>query len=379
MTRGASRRLVRVLLPLCICVSLEAGGVRAQSGRSGGATTGQIILIDPAQPKGKLKVLQENQRNPVDATQGMPVRRGDLLILDPEAKAAIQCGGRDKPVPLKPGRQGCPCAQACAPEICGTRYDGGVIASTRGGDTTSGAFPMIISPRRGLVLNTRPTIRWAPIAGAKREQIYTVSLYGENQKLVWTREVTAKTEIAYPDNAPALTPGHVYLPIVTAELTSSEDEGVPNRGFTIITADKAKALSKKATRIKDLKLPEAQTRLLTAYLYAAKELYSEAVALLESPKCIDGPATKRMLGDLYLKIGLNREAERRYLEALKLEPENELEERALILSGLGWAYENLGSFDLAAQNMTEAINAYEKLGDSAMARRLKQEIERLKG
>src|SRR6185295_9573216 len=109
---------------------------------------------------------------------------------------------------------------------------------------------------------------------------------------------------------------------------------------------------------KRLRLPETQTRFLIANLYAAKELYAEAIEQLEAlyPRMKE-PAVVRMLGDLYAVIGLNREAEKKYLEALDLTPANDLDGLGAIQKDLARVYESLGILDRAIAGLAEAKKA----------------------
>jgi hypothetical protein len=345
------------------CISLLIGGVivRAQSIDTTDPTVGRIILINPQKPRGKLRVEYGEGVGPVDATAGMLIRRGDLLTLAATARATIICGNGSKH-DLIPGPQGCPCTTPCTAEVCGIMYGQTTIRSTRGGETINSSFPVIISPRKTLLFNRRPTIRWAPAAGSNEGITYKVSLYGENRKLIWSRETVSKLELVYPDEVPSLTPGQTYLVVVSTDDSSSEQENVPGIGFTMLEADKVLSINKAKARIQKLKLPEAQTQFLTANLYSSEELYAEAIDEIESvSKIMKEPAVIRMLGDLYLAVGLNREAEKRYLEALTLQPKNDLKEQAITLMELAQAYENLGILDQAAIRLGEAIKIYERL------------------
>jgi hypothetical protein len=362
------------------CISLLIGGeiVRAQSTDNTNPTVGRIILIKPPKPRGKLRVEYGKGFDSVDATEGMLIRRGDLLTLKATAKAQIICGNGNK-YDLIPGPQGCPCTDPCTTKICGLMYDDKLTHSMRGGDTNNSSFPVIISPRKTLLLNKRPTIRWSPVAGSNKRTKYKVSLYGENRKLIWSRVTGSKPELAYPYKKPSLTPGQTYLVVVSTDGKSSELENVPGIGFALLKADKALSLNKAKAKIQKLNLPEAQTQFLTANLYLDEHLYAEAIDEVERASgTMKEPAVVRMLGDLYLVVGLNREAEKRYLEALTIQPKNDLEEQAMTQMRLAQSYENLGISDQAIIRLDEAIKIYERLGNSAMVEILKKQEQGLK-
>lgn len=367
--------LAQIVLAISICPFCEAGAL-AQSHESNDPTSGRIISIVPTEPKGKLKVRQGKGLGPIDATPNMLVRRGYVLILDPAARAKVLCGdGKEREI--APGWHGCPCTAPCTREVCGMNYDRNTLALTRGSDTSAGLFPVVISPRKTLLLGTRPDIRWAPIVGAKESTIYKVTLYGDNIR-AWTREVAA-TRLGYPDNEPALMPGQTYKVEVTAEGLSSSLDRSPGLGFTVLTADRARALADEELKRRKLGLSEAQTNFLVSNLYAARELYSEAIEQLEAQyTSAKDPAVAKLLGDSYAVIGLSREAETKYLEALDLTPADDLEGRGLIQNGLAQVYENLGIPNQAIARLEEAIKVYRRLRNPGMVKVLLNEAQRLK-
>lgn len=366
--------LAQIGLLISIGSILESGSVLAQSRDSIGPTSGRIVQIEP---KGLLKIKQAKGLAPIDASPNMLVRKGYVLILDPAAKAAVICGdGRKRE--LAPGPNGCPCTAPCSPEVCGINYDGSTLASTRGPDTDAGLFPVVISPRKTLLLGSRPTIRWSPIAGAKENTIYNVILYGENMKVIWTREVRATTTLVYPDKEPALRRGQTYRVAVTADGLSSKQDYSPGLGFALLSTNRAKALTDEVWKRRQLGLSEAETRFLISNLYAASELYSEAIEQLQDQyTAMKTPAVARLLGDLCAAIGLSREAEKKYLEAFDLTPANDLEGRAWIQRNLAQVYENLGIPDQAISRLEDAIKLYRRLGDTSMLKTLLNERRRL--
>jgi hypothetical protein len=308
----------------------------------------------------------------------MLVLRGYLLILDPAARATVICGDGKKRE-LAPGAHGCPCTEACTPEVCGINYSGSTIGATRGPDTDTGLFPVVISPRKTMLRNLRPTIRWTPIVGAKEKITYNVTLYGDSLKVIWTKDVVSETRLTYPDKESSLAPGQIYKVAVTGGGQSSQQDHSPELGFTTLTAEQAQMLADEERKIKQMQLPETQTRFLIANLYEARELYAEAIEQLENLNAtMKGPAVAQMLGDVYAMTGLNREAEKRYVEALSLTSANDLEGLGLIQKSLARVYENLGSFDRAIRCLTEAKKAYRQLRNRAMVKTLLKEERRLR-
>jgi hypothetical protein len=351
--------------------------VNAQSGDTTDPTLGLIILIEPKRPKGSLKVKQGKRVNPINAVEGMLVRRGYVLNLSARARATVICGDGKKRE-LAPGPQGCPCTRPCTPEVCGIRYDGSTIGATRGPDTEEGTFPVVISPRKTMLLNLRPTIRWAPIAGAKESTTYDVTLYGDGRKVIWTKQVASETRLTYPEKEPSLTRGQTYKVVVTSDGLSSEQDHSPGLGFTTLHANQVHALADEQIKRKQLELPETQTSFLVSILFAGRELYSEAIEQLQDLTTMKEPAVARMLGDLYATIGLNREAEKKYLETLSLTATDDLEGLGATHRSLAQVYENLGMFDRAIARLREARKAYQRLGNRALVKVLLKGERRLK-
>lgn len=362
-----------ILMAFCGAIKLSA-----QSGDR--PTTAFISKIEPDKPPGRLKLIQ-GKNHSVNARVNMPVRMGDSLILEGETRASVACPdskGEIVIVPLRPGRQGCPCAEPCPPEICGIEYKGSLIKLPRGSDTQNTQYPIVISPRSSLLRNLRPEVRWAPIAGGKAVT-YRVTIHSENMRAVWSREVDSKTTLAYPDKEPPLAPGRVYKVIVTAQGRSSEEESLPGLGFETLTAEQAGVLEQDEQKRKQLGFSHAETRVLIANLYAAKDLYSEAIEQLDRAfDTTKDPVIARKLGDLYMQIGLNREAEKRYIEALSLLDPDDLDGVGLTQKNLAAAYEQLGIFNHAVARLDAAITAYEQLGDFAAVEELKKRRQILK-
>jgi hypothetical protein len=376
--RNASLFPAQVGLFVCLYFFFGTEGIIAQSGDSANPTAGRIILIEPKKPKGTLKVREAKGVAAVNAAEGMLIRRGYVLTLAATARAIVICGDGKK-LELAPGPQGCPCTNPCTPEICGINYDGSTIGATRGPDTETGLFPIIISPRKTMLRNLRPTIRWTPIANAKDRITYKVTLYGDNMKVIWARDVASETRLAYPDKEPPLMPGQTYKVVVAADDTSSQQDHSPDLGFTTLTADEAQTLADEEIDKKRLGLPETQTRFLVSNLYAARELYSEAIEQLENLyAAMKEAAVAKMIGDLYATIGLYREAEKKYLEALSLTPARDLEGLGMTQKNLALVYENLGILDRAIARLANARKAYRRLKDSAMVKALLKEEQRLK-
>lgn len=353
---------------LVLCAAATAACAAVSTLAQHGPTTGRIAYVEPA---GKLKVKQRNSEVLADATPGMLVRRSYLLDLDPSAKAAVKCADGNL-YQLTPGRQACPCVASSA----GETYKGFSDPRTSGADTEARAFPVVISPRGTLLLTTRPTIRWSPVAVPSRGSPveYRVGIYGEGTKPVWERKVNSVTELEYPAGEKSLVRGVVYKVIVEGAGRISEEETTAWLGFTVMTDDQAKDLGDAEDRIRGHNLPAAEAQLLIADLYAARGLSSEAIEKLNALKgALNRPWVLLMLGDLYAAEGLHREAIAQYDGALALLKTGEdPEARALALAALGRSYLSMGKFKEANSIFPSAVNAYRGLGVHVSIEQLKK-------
>jgi uncharacterized protein YceK len=318
--------------------------------------------------QGQLSVKREGWTEYASALFGTGLRYGDLLRLEGSSQATIACADLTlKPVPS--GTGGAPCRVA-TPTIL--KYGESLVIITKG--DTYGEFPMVISPRRTKLLNAFPTLRWTPVAGVTT---YRVSVRGPDVN--WSTDVSSKTEVVYPDDASALVAGGTYKVIVVAGNRSSEEESTPGLGFTLLKPDEAQAVREAETKIRVLDLGETPKRFLVASLYAAQGLNAEAIEQLEElSNTLKEPAVARSLGDLYLRIGLNRFAEERYLQALGLSQRlNDVEGQALAQNALGLVYEALGNKGEALQRLQKAMEWYRKLGDAKRIEEIREQLGKM--
>ena len=146
----------------------------------------------------------------------------------------------------------------------------------------------------------------------------------------------------------------------------------------MLKPEEAQAVRDGEARIRAMGLNDAATRLLIANLYAGQGLAAEAIDQLEaSAAALQAPAVARLLGDLYLKVGLNRLAEQRYTPALDLSQKaNDIEGQAAAENALSLVYDALGNADEASQHAQKAIQWYQKLGDSKTAKQIQDRLQK---
>ncbi len=300
---------------------------------------------------------------------GSQLQSGDLLRVAEDSRAVVLCDGlRTRQVPA-----GSPTGlnNLCPPPEEKILVRGGVfLGNTRGGHDPF--IPYVISPRKTLLLNPTPELRWNAVPGASS---YTVTVKGEG--VDWVETVT-EPSIVYPGE-PALVPGAAYAITVQADTgESSQDEGVQGLGFTVVDAATALRIEANVARIMALELDAEGKELALGQYLAGEGLIAEAIETLETlvQEVPAAPFPYRMLGDLYRQSGLNLLALEHYEAAVALaDTSDNLEAAALAREGLAEVSLALGDREAAATLLRAAIDLYRLLGDAEQADALKARLE----
>ncbi len=306
----------------------------------------------------KRKKAGESEFKPVSVNTTLV--SGDRLKTSADAVVRVKCSnGAEKPVPA--GTE-TPVNQLCPPSL------------GRGGNPE---IPYIISPRDTRILTDKPTLRWNCATGANS---FTVTL--RNGELEWTEQVSQEQvcqgnvcELSYPEDKPVLQPGVSYKLVVKADTNRSSTEDIPP-GFTTLDEQEAEEVRTIAQQIEEEDLPATAKIIELADYYADRNLIAEAIEILEGLAQEEkSVAVYRRLGDLYSSIGLTREAEVAYNEAIQLpEAAEDIQELAAVKAGLGEVKFALNDKDEAIRLLEEAKVDYENLGDAQRAEEVKERI-----
>lgn len=286
---------------------------------------------------------------------GAILRRGDQIRPSKNAKLVVLCDNLktwDVPAGELSGLNGCPQPE----ESLLTRNDS-LIHNTRA--ASDPFIPYIISPRMTRLLTDQPRLRWNEVVGASN---YTVSLQG----VKWEETVNG-TEIVYPGNPP-LERGRSYLLTIEADNGSKSTDEEPTRlGFVLLSSDDAEIMQSHSNTVGRLNLPNESKALAIAHLYAGQGLMAEAIDKLErfAHNGSRTAATYRLLGELYLQIGLPLQAENHYLQAITLSNNiNDIEGRTIAQAGLAEVYKAINNKKEAHHWFSQAHQGYETLGDT---------------
>jgi len=313
--------------------------------------------------EGQVSVKRKGWTSYAPVVFGASLRPGDLLRLADSSRAKVVCSDltlRD----ISPGIVGVPC-EGAKPLL--RRPDGSLINATRSWPS-DWSFPVVLSPRMTRLLSPHPVLRWTPVKGTAN---YHVSVRGLNTRGInfyWSR-VYSETEITYPDKAPPLEAGVDYKLIVETSgpnSRSSSDEPGLGLGFSMLGAKERKTVLEEEEKIESLGLPVGPTQFLIAHLYATHGLNAEAIQTLERiSNTFKVAAVGRLLGDLYMNIGLPRQAETNYLNSLALCKDGKDEEGEMLVHlALASIYgQAMGNVNSASEHLNATLALASKLGD----------------
>jgi hypothetical protein len=237
-------------------------------------------------------------------------------------------------------------------------------------------IPYIISPRRTLLLNDRPTLRWNKVPGVNT---YTVSLI-KGDWAIWETTVNGN-EVIYPGR-PQLDSGIEYVLVVKAENgRTSEEEKLRDRSFRMLPTAEKQFVQGAIELINDRPIADTTKALQRAYFYIGSGLKAEAIETLEALVAtgFQEVVAYRKLGDLYWEEGVTLLAESNYLKAHELaSAAKDIGEQAQLEETLGGIYGAIGEKQEAVRWLAQAINSHKALGNTPRVKELETQIAKLK-
>jgi hypothetical protein len=283
--------------------------------------------------KGAVTVTSAQGGKPQRVALGRGLERGDKIVVGPGSRMTMFFDGNvielgEKSTMTVGGRMGSSAGTTAKSELpsevfarvkrfvsSDSRKSGMMaVAPLRGGGDTP--QPMLLTPRRTSVRETRPAFAWRAVEGATR---YQVTVSGD-QGDVWSREATG-TSLDYPADAAALSAGGDYTCAIRA-LSDAGPIASDTETFSVLAdaeakqvdgelADLAKATGTAST--------SASLYLAGSYL-AGRGLYGEAARRFEDLCKVtpDAPGPHEALGNVYRTIGLTEQAAGEFQRALEL-------------------------------------------------------------
>ena len=302
---------------------------------------------------------------------GAELYPGDLLQPTSGARVLVQCAN-GKTIWSVPEGVISGATNGCPPQAIPISRRSGDIIPPR--NSINPLIPYIISPRRTLLLNPLPTLHWNAVPGALS---YSVSLIDE-EDVLWETQAR-ETEVVY-SGEPSLKSGIDYLLIIQADTgVSSQEEDLPDLGFSLLNEDEASLVRECVEELTNLELADEALALALVHLYMGYDLRAEAITTLEAlvKEQSQIAVVYRTLGDLYREVGLNLLAQKHYLKAIELAELEDVEGQALAAERLGKVYEAIANPQEAIRCLTQARSRYEALGDTQRLKELEKRLAEL--
>lgn len=342
-------------------------------GASNRISNGQII-----HSSGEVQLERQNGRI-VRPTSGTPIYPGDKLRTAQNGQVMLQCAdlGIKSIAPGENQLNSCLLAKKRSQSDCSADL---IKCPDQGDDKitwNSAPIPYIISPRRTKLLDSKPILRWSPVAGATS---YKLSLRENGAKLNWEMTVSG-TEAVYPGE-PALKPGASYKLIVEANtgVSSENAVGEGDTEFSLLDEGEVQRVKGEVGAIDKQVANESAKKIAISNVYLNTSAIAEAIELLESlPKTgVETPPIYRTLGDLYLeRLQLVPQAEAYYLKAVNVAKPDDIEELTAARYGLGQVHSAMRNNREAMGYLRMAKDGFQSLGDLPMVEKVEKQLRDL--
>lgn len=337
------------------------------------AASAQLARLDSISGS-QVQLKRSGSTNFQRALPGAELYGDDLLRVRPGTVVKLICPDRRVTDNVPAGDSSV--SRACPDTPRRVRPTFGVSETWSAGDA---ALPYMITPWSGQVLTPRPLLRWNAVAGA---QLYTITLKkrdGEDWAEVWTVK-SDQTTLCYPASQPALALVEEYvLQVVADNAAESSDDGEPGQVFSLIgSEEQADAEAAIATVNAIDASQELKTLILVDEVYPVYRLFAQGIddllALVESGT--ETAQIYRLLGDYFIRSGLELPTEQNYLKAIELAAEtNHLEEQVRAQWGLGTLYNRVERPEEAEVLLRQAQQGAMALGDANLLSSIEAELQ----
>ncbi|NEQ48414.1 MAG: tetratricopeptide repeat protein [Leptolyngbya sp. SIOISBB] len=324
---------------------------------------------------GRLQLKRMDWETFQPVSPGAALYGDDLLLPDPGTTVVITCpNGRVSNNPPSPGLESS-VNRACPRTPRSDVKPSFGISEVWGGSDL--AIPFMLTPRTDFVLDSTPTLRWNPVPAAEE---YTVTLTSFGEEL-WSL-TTDQTTLPYPGHEPELmADGTPYELVVTADTGTASTNEDTGQVFLRVVGDEVAEAEAEIAAVQAMDLPDdIKTLVLVEEVYPKYSLTGEAIdALL--PLVDHGTETVhiyRLLGDLYVKSGLQLPAEESYQTAIELaKVEPNLEEETLAHLGLATLYLEVNAPEKAKEALEQAQLRATELGSAKLTDNIATQLSRL--
>jgi hypothetical protein len=183
------------------------------------------------------------------------------------------------------------------------------------------SIPYLLEPRATMVRGPEVTVRWNPVAGVRRYQLWLVRL--RDRRLLWETEVIKATNAILPAQL-GLLAGETYRLVVEAENGSSSqlEPLSATLSFSLLPQAESQQLNNDLNEIRSLrsaKAPSQSLVLLEAGALEQRGLLAEAISLLERKERLSQSLEGQLqLGRLNSLQGLNQRAQAHFRRAAQL-------------------------------------------------------------
>lgn len=169
----------------------------------------------------------------------------------------------------------------------------------------------LLSPRNTKVLDERPTFVWSEVENAKGYRV-TVGFF-DGSKRVWEMVVN-QTSLRYPEDAPELKPGKVYIWQVEPIGVSAASESA---WFVVLHPAEARDIRFTLQQLRSRAPDFLAYSVMAASLLESRGCYSEAISILQTAikQAPHQPEPRILLSNLYETVGLLNFADHARAEA----------------------------------------------------------------
>ena len=323
--------------------------------------------------EGQVKLKREGWSQYHPAFPGTLLYADDLLDVEPGAEVVLICPDREQTDAVRAGISNV--SSACPDAPRRVRPVFGVSDTWSAGDPS---IPYVITPWSDQVLTATPELRWNSVPAAER---YTVTLRqrsGSRWSEVWS-VVTDQTTLCYPADQPQLEPGEEYaVQITTGSGSTSAVEWTPPVVFSLMGSDERVAAEAAIDAVNGMEVSrELKTLILVEEVYPNHRLFAQGIRDLLDLIAAGTETVRvyRLLGDYFIRSGLELPTETHYLKALELaEAAEHLEEQVKAQWGLGTLYNRVGKTEQAREYLTAAQEGATALGDEDLLARINAEL-----